>query len=62
MYIYGPNTSDVCHGKFHYVDFDKLRGTGSKHKLMIRKKEEICLSPMTKAPTPTEKSKKQLDR
>ena len=26
---------------------------------IYEKKEEICLSPMTKAPTPTEKSKKQ---
>ena len=28
---------------------------------VIEKKEEIWLSPMTKSPTPTEKSKKQLD-
>ena len=28
---------------------------------MQEKKKEIWLSPMTKAPTPTEKSKKQLD-
>ena len=27
----------------------------------MRKKEEICLSPMTKAPTPTEKFKNQRD-
>ena len=29
--------------------------------IIHKKKEEIWLSPMTKAPTPTEKSKKQLD-
>ena len=28
-------------------------------RLLLRKKEEIRLSPMTKAPIPTEKSKKQ---
>ena len=28
---------------------------------LLEKKEEIWLSPMTKAPTPTEKSKKQRD-
>ena len=29
--------------------------------LILRKKEDICLIPVTKAPTPTEKSKKQRD-
>ena len=31
------------------------------YKCMQEKKEDILLSPMTKAPTPTEKSKKQRD-